>query len=169
MKRKCLTYLLYFHQLYTISLCVGTCARVICTVQNSKMHARTKLNLREQGFITKFMLSWMRSCVDGFSLVLLFSFILFYWQWWYIEFQFYNPHCQEHWIIDSILWWFYFINYSETAHLSFWFQVLYDIGVVSTKEPFKCLINQGIILGEVSRCTCLYWADVIVHYKFLII
>lgn len=29
-------------------------------------------------------------------------------------------------------------------------QVLYDIGVVSTKEPFKCVINQGIILGEVS-------------------
>lgn len=29
-------------------------------------------------------------------------------------------------------------------------QVLYDIGAVSTKEPFKCVINQGIILGEVS-------------------
>lgn len=29
-------------------------------------------------------------------------------------------------------------------------QVLYDIGVVSTKEPFKCVINQGIILGEVQ-------------------
>eukprot|EP00252_Welwitschia_mirabilis_P008284 TRINITY_DN20040_c0_g1_i2.p1 TRINITY_DN20040_c0_g1~~TRINITY_DN20040_c0_g1_i2.p1 ORF type:complete len:976 (-),score=201.17 TRINITY_DN20040_c0_g1_i2:13-2940(-) len=30
----------------------------------------------------------------------------------------------------------------------FWHKVLYDIGVVSTKEPFKCLINQGMILGE---------------------
>nr|GMD04896.1 leucine--tRNA ligase, chloroplastic/mitochondrial [Ipomoea batatas] len=30
----------------------------------------------------------------------------------------------------------------------FWHKVLYDIGVVSTKEPFKCVINQGIILGE---------------------
>ncbi|RWW13693.1 hypothetical protein BHE74_00008293 [Ensete ventricosum] len=29
--------------------------------------------------------------------------------------------------------------------------VLYDIGVVSTKEPFQCLINQGLILGEVSK------------------
>ncbi|KAI3740235.1 hypothetical protein L2E82_30660 [Cichorium intybus] len=29
--------------------------------------------------------------------------------------------------------------------------VLYDIGVVSTKEPFKCVINQGIILGEASK------------------
>ncbi|GAB2224687.1 hypothetical protein Drorol1_Dr00005453 [Drosera rotundifolia] len=32
----------------------------------------------------------------------------------------------------------------------FWHKVLYDIGVVSTKEPFKCVINQGIILGEVE-------------------
>ncbi|KAL5990120.1 hypothetical protein ACLOJK_011017 [Asimina triloba] len=30
------------------------------------------------------------------------------------------------------------------------FPVLYDIGVVTTKEPFQCLINQGIILGEVE-------------------
>lgn len=32
----------------------------------------------------------------------------------------------------------------------FWHKVLYDMGVVSTKEPFKCLINQGLILGEVE-------------------
>ncbi|KAJ3694375.1 hypothetical protein LUZ60_009855 [Juncus effusus] len=32
----------------------------------------------------------------------------------------------------------------------FWHKVLYDIGVVSTKEPFQCLINQGLILGEVE-------------------
>jgi len=30
----------------------------------------------------------------------------------------------------------------------FWHKFLYDIGVVSTLEPFSCLINQGIILGE---------------------
>eukprot|EP00475_Leptophrys_vorax_P035293 TRINITY_DN58011_c0_g1_i1.p1 TRINITY_DN58011_c0_g1~~TRINITY_DN58011_c0_g1_i1.p1 ORF type:complete len:484 (-),score=25.79 TRINITY_DN58011_c0_g1_i1:97-1350(-) len=32
----------------------------------------------------------------------------------------------------------------------FWHKVLYDIGVVSTKEPFQCLVNQGMILGEVE-------------------
>lgn len=32
----------------------------------------------------------------------------------------------------------------------FWHKVLYDIGIVSTREPFKCLINQGMILGEVE-------------------
>lgn len=30
----------------------------------------------------------------------------------------------------------------------FWHKVLYDIGVVSTKEPFHKLVNQGMILGE---------------------
>jgi leucyl-tRNA synthetase len=30
----------------------------------------------------------------------------------------------------------------------FWHKVLYDIGVVSTPEPFHRLVNQGIILGE---------------------
>lgn len=37
-------------------------------------------------------------------------------------------------------------------YLNCLFQVLYDIGVVSRKEPFQCVINQGIILGEVSKC-----------------
>ncbi|KAJ7558132.1 hypothetical protein O6H91_04G025700 [Diphasiastrum complanatum] len=32
----------------------------------------------------------------------------------------------------------------------FWHKVLYDIGVVTTKEPFQCLVNQGMILGEVE-------------------
>ncbi len=30
----------------------------------------------------------------------------------------------------------------------FWHKVLYDLGVVPTKEPFKKLVNQGMILGE---------------------
>ncbi len=30
----------------------------------------------------------------------------------------------------------------------FWHKVLYDIGVVSTREPFRKLFNQGMILGE---------------------
>ena len=29
----------------------------------------------------------------------------------------------------------------------FWHKVLFDLGLVSTKEPFKKLINQGMILG----------------------
>lgn len=30
----------------------------------------------------------------------------------------------------------------------FWHKVLYDLGVVSTPEPFKKLVHQGIVLGE---------------------
>ncbi len=33
----------------------------------------------------------------------------------------------------------------------FWHKVLFDAGVVSTKEPFKRLVNQGMILGEDGR------------------
>jgi leucyl-tRNA synthetase len=32
----------------------------------------------------------------------------------------------------------------------FWHKVLYDCGVVSTKEPFKRLVHQGMILGEME-------------------
>ncbi|GAI04462.1 unnamed protein product [marine sediment metagenome] len=38
-----------------------------------------------------------------------------------------------------------------TLHLlyaRFWHKLLYDLGYVSTKEPFKKLVNQGMILGE---------------------
>jgi leucyl-tRNA synthetase len=30
----------------------------------------------------------------------------------------------------------------------FWHKVLYDLGVVHTKEPFQRLVSQGMILGE---------------------
>src|SRR5690606_11496997 len=30
----------------------------------------------------------------------------------------------------------------------FWHKVLFDLGLVSTKEPFQKLVNQGMILGE---------------------
>jgi leucyl-tRNA synthetase len=30
----------------------------------------------------------------------------------------------------------------------FWHKVLYDIGAVNTDEPFRRLVNQGMILGE---------------------
>jgi leucyl-tRNA synthetase len=37
----------------------------------------------------------------------------------------------------------------------FWHKVLYDIGAVSTKEPFQRVVNQGMILGQ----TYLYYSD----------
>ena len=41
----------------------------------------------------------------------------------------------------------------------FWHKVLYDIGVVSTKEPFKKLVHQGMILGEMEFTLYLDDAD----------
>ncbi|KAI3774893.1 hypothetical protein L1987_49456 [Smallanthus sonchifolius] len=45
--------------------------------------------------------------------------------------------------------------------------VLYDIGVVSTKELFKCVINQGIILGEVQYMASKDQDGNFVSVKFL--
>ena len=43
----------------------------------------------------------------------------------------------------------------------FWHKVLYDIGVVSTKEPFKKLVHQGMILGEDNRKMSKRWGNVV--------
>ena len=36
----------------------------------------------------------------------------------------------------------------------FWHKVLFDIGVVTNKEPFQKLVSQGMILGEVEFTAC---------------
>ncbi len=43
----------------------------------------------------------------------------------------------------------------------FWHKVLYDIGVVSTLEPFKKLVHQGMILGEDNRKMSKRWGNVV--------
>jgi leucyl-tRNA synthetase len=51
-----------------------------------------------------------------------------------------------------------------TRHLlyaRFWHKFLYDIGVVSTTEPFKKLIHVGLILAEDGRKMSKRWSNVI--------
>ncbi len=51
-----------------------------------------------------------------------------------------------------------------TRHLlyaRFWHKFLYDIGIVPVKEPFKKLINQGLILGEDNRKMSKRWKNVV--------
>jgi len=51
-----------------------------------------------------------------------------------------------------------------TRHLlyaRFWHKFLYDIGVVSTKEPFKKLMHVGLILAEDGRKMSKRWNNVI--------
>lgn len=64
-----------------------------------------------------------------------------------------DPDYEKYWMPVDL-----YIGGAEHAVLHllyarFWHKVLYDIGVVSTKEPFKKLVNQGMILGEMEFTT----------------
>ncbi|WP_020401766.1 leucine--tRNA ligase [Gracilimonas tropica] len=61
-----------------------------------------------------------------------------------------DPDYEKYWMPVDL-----YIGGAEHAVLHllyarFWHKVLYDIGVVSTKEPFQKLVNQGMILGEME-------------------
>lgn len=61
--------------------------------------------------------------------------------------QFVDPQKERYWMNVDL-----YVGGAEHAVLHllyarFWHKVLYDLGYVSTKEPFKKLINQGMILG----------------------
>ncbi len=75
--------------------------------------------------------------------------------WYYLRYL--DPHNQER-LVDpekEKLWMpvDLYVGGAEhaTLHLlyaRFWHKFLFDIGVVSTDEPFRKLVNQGLILGE---------------------
>ncbi len=77
--------------------------------------------------------------------------------WYYLRFI--DPHNRERLIDpDKEKYWMpvdLYVGGAEHSVLHllyarFWHKVLYDIGVVSTKEPFQKLVHQGMILGEVE-------------------
>ncbi|MGH7261606.1 MAG: leucine--tRNA ligase, partial [Nitrospiraceae bacterium] len=75
--------------------------------------------------------------------------------WYYLRFidpknsrRLVDPTKERYWMPVDL-----YIGGSEHAVLHllyarFWHKVLYDVGVVSTPEPFKKLVHQGIVLGE---------------------
>jgi leucyl-tRNA synthetase len=75
--------------------------------------------------------------------------------WYYLRFidpkndkALVDPDLQEKWLPVDL-----YVGGAEHAVLHllyarFWHKVLYDLGIVSTKEPFQRLVNQGMILGE---------------------
>ncbi len=75
--------------------------------------------------------------------------------WYYLR---YIDVANEHVLadIDKLRYWLpvdLYVGGAEHAVLHllyarFWHKVLYDLGVVPTKEPFQKLVNQGMILGE---------------------
>jgi leucyl-tRNA synthetase len=74
--------------------------------------------------------------------------------WYYLRFidphnadEICSPEKQREWLPVDL-----YIGGAEHAVLHllyarFWHKVLYDIGIVNTKEPFHKLVNQGMILG----------------------
>ncbi len=75
--------------------------------------------------------------------------------WYYLRYldsdnlrQGWNPEKEKYWMPVDL-----YIGGAEHAVLHllysrFWHKFLYDLGYVTTKEPFKKLVNQGMILGE---------------------
>jgi leucyl-tRNA synthetase len=75
--------------------------------------------------------------------------------WYYLRFidpkndkELCSPELQKKWLPVDL-----YIGGAEHAVLHllyarFWHKVLYDLGIVATKEPFHKLVNQGMILGE---------------------
>jgi leucyl-tRNA synthetase len=75
--------------------------------------------------------------------------------WYYLRFidpanqtQLIAPEKERYWMPVDL-----YVGGSEHAVLHllysrFWHKVLYDVGLVSTPEPFKKLVHQGIVLGE---------------------
>ena len=75
--------------------------------------------------------------------------------WYYLRYldprndkQLVDPKKEKYWMAVDL-----YVGGAEHAVLHllysrFWHKVLYDFGVVSTKEPFLRLVNQGMILGE---------------------
>lgn len=75
--------------------------------------------------------------------------------WYYLRFidpknqgQLVDPAKERYWMPVDL-----YVGGSEHAVLHllyarFWHKVLYDIGLVSTPEPFKKLVHQGVVLGE---------------------
>ena len=88
--------------------------------------------------------------------------------WYYMRYL--DPHNDEAFVAkDKERYWMpvdLYVGGAEHAVLHllyarFWHKVLFDLGHVSTPEPFLRLINQGMILGEDNRKMSKSWGNVI--------
>jgi len=88
--------------------------------------------------------------------------------WYYLRFldpeneqMLVDPAREKYWMPVDL-----YIGGAEHAVLHllyarFWHKVLFDIGVVSTPEPFMKLVHQGIILGEDGEKMSKRWGNVV--------
>jgi len=88
--------------------------------------------------------------------------------WYYLRFldpknetMLVDPAKEQYWMPVDL-----YVGGAEHAVLHllyarFWHKVLFDIGVVSTPEPFLKLVHQGIILGEDGEKMSKRWGNVV--------
>ncbi len=88
--------------------------------------------------------------------------------WYYLRFldprnpdRLVDPAKEKYWMPVDL-----YVGGAEHAVLHllyarFWHKVLFDIGVVSTPEPFMKLVHQGTILGEDNRKMSKSWGNVV--------
>ena len=88
--------------------------------------------------------------------------------WYYLRFcdpgnraRFVGEEAERYWMSVDL-----YVGGTEHAVLHllyarFWQKVLFDLGHLSTTEPFQRLVNQGIILGEDGRKMSKRWGNVI--------
>jgi leucyl-tRNA synthetase len=88
--------------------------------------------------------------------------------WYYLRFcdprnqhRFVGAEAERHWMNVDL-----YVGGTEHAVLHllyarFWHKVLFDLGYLTTNEPFQRLVNQGIILGEDGRKMSKRWGNVI--------
>jgi leucyl-tRNA synthetase len=88
--------------------------------------------------------------------------------WYYLRYldphnegRIFDPAKERYWMPVDL-----YIGGAEHAVLHllyarFWHKVLYDIGVVSTPEPFMKLVHQGMILGEDGQKMSKSWGNVV--------
>ena len=88
--------------------------------------------------------------------------------WYYLRFcdatnseRFVGQEAERYWMSVDL-----YVGGTEHAVLHllyarFWHKVLFDLGHLTTNEPFQRLVNQGIILGEDGRKMSKRWGNVI--------
>ena len=88
--------------------------------------------------------------------------------WYYLRFidpknrkKFVSPKKEGYWMPVDL-----YVGGIEhaTRHLiysRFWHKFLYDEGILSTKEPFSSLLNQGLVLGPDGRKMSKRWGNVV--------
>ena len=108
----------------------GGAARVVPAGTAGALRARRELNTMPQ---------WAGSC------------------WYYIRYtdarndqRFVDPAAEKFWLHDGVDLYVGGVEHAvlHLLYSRFWHKVLFDRGLVSCDEPFRRLVNQGLILGE---------------------